>query len=171
MFSVQQKRDISDAVQRILRSTNHPELPETGEISFSLHVDGAADWSFADIRNNGAVGDPGVNPHNEKIAEMPPEAARTLIEEAEALAAPSETFLREMLKKVIEESLPTVNKRLFKAEAIIIDYNKRLNALEDFLTPIIEDNLIQHHDTQLNNLMTAIRQLGNAEINKTLKGD
>lgn len=64
MFSVAQKRSIADAVQRILRETNHPELP-AGEIQFSLHVDGAEAWSWADIRNNGAVTNPGVNPWNE----------------------------------------------------------------------------------------------------------
>ena len=41
MFSVRQKQEISAAVQKILRDTNHPELPD-GEISFELHVDGAA---------------------------------------------------------------------------------------------------------------------------------
>lgn len=65
MFSVQQKREIADAVQRILRETNHPELPK-GEVQFALHVWGAADWSWADIRNNGAVTNPGVNPWNER---------------------------------------------------------------------------------------------------------
>ena len=64
MFSVQQKRDISDAVQKILKDTNHPELPE-GEINFQLHVDGAANWSWADIQNNGAITNPNINPHNE----------------------------------------------------------------------------------------------------------
>lgn len=67
MFSVQQKREISDAVQKILRDTNHPELP-AGEISFHLHVDGAEGWSWADIKNNGAIADPGINPHNEMVA-------------------------------------------------------------------------------------------------------
>jgi len=65
MFSVQQKRKISDEVQKILRDTNHPELPQ-GEIQFSLHVDGAESWSWADIKNNGAVTNPTVNPWNEK---------------------------------------------------------------------------------------------------------
>ena len=64
MFSVRQKREISDAVQKILRATRHPELPD-GEINFLLHVDGAESWSWADIRNNGAVTNPGVNIHNE----------------------------------------------------------------------------------------------------------
>lgn len=65
MFSVQQKQDISEKVQKILRETNHSELPRE-EIQFSLHVDGAATWSWADIRNNGAIGLPAVNPHNER---------------------------------------------------------------------------------------------------------
>lgn len=64
MFSVRQKREIAEAVQKILRKTNHPELPE-GEISFQLYVNGAEIWSWADIRNNAAVENPGVNPHNE----------------------------------------------------------------------------------------------------------
>lgn len=64
MFSVQQKREISEAVQKILRDTNHPELPE-GEIQFALQVAGKESWSWADIRNNGAVKEPGINPHNE----------------------------------------------------------------------------------------------------------
>jgi len=65
MFSVRQKREIADKVQQILRETGHPELPE-GEIIFNLHVDGAEAWSWADIRNNGAVENPEVNPWNEK---------------------------------------------------------------------------------------------------------
>lgn len=64
MFSLKQKREISDAIQKILRATNHPELPQ-GEIQFSLHVDGEQSWSWADIKNNGAVSNPGINPWNE----------------------------------------------------------------------------------------------------------
>lgn len=63
MFSVNQKRQIADAVQKILRDTGHPELP-VGEIQFQLHVEGAESWSWADIRNNGAVDAPGINPWN-----------------------------------------------------------------------------------------------------------
>ncbi len=81
MFSIQQKRDISDAVQQILQVTNHAELPQ-GEINFSLHVDGAESWSWADIRNNGAVGNPGVNSHNELMASIPEEEGRDLIAKA-----------------------------------------------------------------------------------------
>lgn len=65
MFSVRQKRMISEAVQKILRETNHPELPE-GEIEFNLHVKGAENWSWADIKNNGSVVNPDVNPWNEQ---------------------------------------------------------------------------------------------------------
>ena len=64
LFSVKQKREIADKVQKILRETNHPELPE-GEISFHLHVLGAESWSWADIKNNGSVTNPQVNPWNE----------------------------------------------------------------------------------------------------------
>ena len=73
MFSVSQKRAISDKLQAILRETAHPELP-AGEIQFSLHVSGAEAWSWADIRNNGAVSSPDVNPWNEKqAAKLPPQ--------------------------------------------------------------------------------------------------
>ena len=64
MFSTKQKREIADAVQKVLRETNHPELPK-GEISFALHVAGAESWSWADIRNNDVADNPGVNPWNE----------------------------------------------------------------------------------------------------------
>jgi hypothetical protein len=64
MFSVEQKREIADAVQTLLRNTNHPELPQE-EIQFLLHVKGKENWSWANIRNNGAILSPGVNPWNE----------------------------------------------------------------------------------------------------------
>ncbi len=66
MFSVRQKREIADAVQQILRSTNHPELPE-GEIEFRLHVAGAGRLDYADIHNNGAVPEPEINSYNEQM--------------------------------------------------------------------------------------------------------
>jgi hypothetical protein len=66
MFSTRQKREIADAVAKILRDTNHPELP-AGEISFRLHVLGAESWSWADIQNNGAVTVPSTNPWNERM--------------------------------------------------------------------------------------------------------
>lgn len=65
MFSIAQKRDISDKIQKILRETNHPELPKEEEIKFSLHVEGAENWSWADIKNNKAVVNPVPNSWNE----------------------------------------------------------------------------------------------------------
>lgn len=71
MFSVRQKRGIAEKVQAVLRETRHSELPE-GEIQFTLRVEGAEPWSWAEIRNNGAVENPSVNPHNERMdAETP----------------------------------------------------------------------------------------------------
>ena len=68
MFSIRQKREISEKIQTILRETNHPELSKE-EIEFHLHVKGSSNWSWADIKNNGAVINPEAeaNPHNEKI--------------------------------------------------------------------------------------------------------
>lgn len=67
MFSVRQKREISEKVQAVLRETNHPELPDEGEeIRFLLHVVGKETWSWADIVNNEAIENPSVNPHNER---------------------------------------------------------------------------------------------------------
>lgn len=65
MFSIREKREIAEIIQILLRNTNHPELPQAGEIAFHLHVKGAGSWSWADIRNNGAVVDPIANPYNE----------------------------------------------------------------------------------------------------------
>ena len=51
MFSVEEKQKIADAVERVLLSFNHPEMP-TNRPVFSLHVDGKEDWSWADIEPN-----------------------------------------------------------------------------------------------------------------------
>ena len=64
MFSVKQKRDIANKIQGILKETLHPELPKD-EIQFHLHVEGAEGWSWADIKNNGAIEKPNINPWNE----------------------------------------------------------------------------------------------------------
>ena len=65
MFSIQQKRYISEAIQKILRETNHPELPKEGEIKFHLYVVGSAPIFWADILNNCAVNDPTPDPWEE----------------------------------------------------------------------------------------------------------
>lgn len=68
MFSVEQKRAISDGVQKLLRDTAHPELPDD-EITFQLQVVGATAMSWATIQNNEAVPNPDVNPYNEQQAQ------------------------------------------------------------------------------------------------------
>ena len=70
MFSVEQKRQISATVEKVLLDFNHPEMP-TERPNFSLHVDGKESWSFADISPNWTFDDknlPGVNPWNEQVA-------------------------------------------------------------------------------------------------------
>jgi hypothetical protein len=64
MFSVRQKREIADKIQKILRETDHPELPE-GEIEFQIYIRGKEAWSYANIKNNAACLEPWVNPWNE----------------------------------------------------------------------------------------------------------
>jgi len=66
MFSIAQKRSISERVQSILQNTNHPELPTEGEIQFTLSVKGAESWSWAEIKNNAAVPSLCVNLWNER---------------------------------------------------------------------------------------------------------
>ena len=63
MFSIEQKRDISDKIQKILRDTNHPELPE-GEIIFVIEIEGKEYCSRAKIKNNAP--NPTVNPCNDR---------------------------------------------------------------------------------------------------------
>ncbi len=71
MFSVRQKREISDSIQKILRETHHPELPNK-EISFLLSVSGASVGSWAEIKNNGAVKEPSINEWNESQDSIKP---------------------------------------------------------------------------------------------------
>jgi hypothetical protein len=67
MFSMRQKQEISAAVEKLLLSYNHPEMPSE-KPRFVLHVHGAEDWSYAVIEPNWTFNDknkPGINPHNE----------------------------------------------------------------------------------------------------------
>lgn len=68
MFSVAEKRKISEAVEKVLLELKHPEMPEA-KPKFALHVGGKESWSFADIQPNW-VFDGGkeikVNPWNEQ---------------------------------------------------------------------------------------------------------
>jgi hypothetical protein len=71
MFSPQQKREISMKVQAILQETANDELPD-GEVQFILHVDGAEDWSWANIRNSGARDIPVPNVLIRNMTASPP---------------------------------------------------------------------------------------------------
>lgn len=69
MFSVAQKQKIADAVEKVILSFNHPEMPKEHPV-FMLHVEGAESWSWADIEPNWTYGKdnhPGINPHNERM--------------------------------------------------------------------------------------------------------
>jgi hypothetical protein len=191
MFSIQQKRDISDAVQKVLRATMHPELPISGEISFLLHVDGAESWSFADIQNNGAVGDPGMNPHNELMASIPEEQARGLIEEGKKLSEAATGFPdprntpEDFMKEVIRGELKQLSGRLgslvkavegFAQEGVTArtqldtlqnDHHAheiRITQIEAALgaTADSDANALLSLPDRMRNLETAVRQLGNS---------
>lgn len=51
MLSTYQKRVLARKVQDLLQEIDDDELPLQGEIHFILHIDGAEDWSWANIRN------------------------------------------------------------------------------------------------------------------------
>lgn len=68
MFSMEQKRKISEIVEKAILKLNHPEMPKE-KPKFKLHIDGEKSWSFADIKPNWVFDDehkkPGINPFNE----------------------------------------------------------------------------------------------------------
>ena len=51
MFSKDEKKKISAAIEKALLEINHPEMPKEKPV-FKLHVDGKEQWSFADIEPN-----------------------------------------------------------------------------------------------------------------------
>lgn len=69
MFSLQQKKPIADAVEKVLLSFDYPEMPKMRPV-FRLHVKGAESWSWADIEPNWTFEDrePGINAWNEQSA-------------------------------------------------------------------------------------------------------
>ena len=72
MFSVDQKRQIAEAVEKVLLDFHHPEMPIT-KPKFHLHVEGAESWSWAEIEPNWVFDNdhkPGVNLWNEQIADQ-----------------------------------------------------------------------------------------------------
>ena len=68
MFSVAQKQQIAGAVEQVLLSFKHPEMP-TEKPKFTLRVYGKKDWSWAEITPNWTFNKenpPSINPHNEQ---------------------------------------------------------------------------------------------------------
>ena len=67
MFSIEEKKQIAAAVEKVLLDLRHPEMP-TEKPVFHLHVDGKESWSWADIKPNwtfdGKEAQP-LNPWNE----------------------------------------------------------------------------------------------------------
>ena len=51
MFDQNEKQWIAKEVEKILLKLNHPEMTKE-KVNFKLHVDGAEDWSWADIVPN-----------------------------------------------------------------------------------------------------------------------
>ena len=70
MFSLEQKKAIATAIEKVLLDVHHPEMP-TERLKFHLHVDGKEAWSWADIEPNWTFENrtPGMNPWNELQAE------------------------------------------------------------------------------------------------------
>ena len=66
MFSMKQKQHIASELEKILLELKHPEMP-TSKPMFFLRVEGAQDWSWAEIEPNWTFEHrtPGINPHNE----------------------------------------------------------------------------------------------------------
>jgi len=51
MFSVEEKKKIAAVIEKTLLELNHPEMPKE-KPSFTLHVSGKEEWSWADINPN-----------------------------------------------------------------------------------------------------------------------
>ncbi len=72
MFSVKEKQHIAAVIEKTILELKHPEMP-TEKPKFKIHIDGAEDWSFADIEPNWTYdkdNKPGVNPFNEVLREV-----------------------------------------------------------------------------------------------------
>ena len=138
MFPVEQKRDIANAVQKILRDTGHPELPIT-EIKFMLHVHGRFQWSWANIKNNRAISNPLVNPWNEAQATPPdPQHGRDVKPEHGTLACelPAPKPLAQYLMEYIEHEIENRNIDITTNKGVIMlsaDYNSWRELLEQAL--------------------------------------
>ena len=71
MFSKREKMEISEAIEKLLLSFDHPEMPKE-KPNFKIHIDGKESWSWADIEPNWKFSEknnPGVNEWNENARE------------------------------------------------------------------------------------------------------
>ena len=67
MFSVKEKQFIASQIEKMLLDLDHPEMPKE-KPTFTLKVEGKADWSWAEIKPNWTFGMDNplkVNPFNE----------------------------------------------------------------------------------------------------------
>ena len=66
MFSIQEKRQIAEEIEKLLLNFNHPEMP-TEKPVFTLEVIGKETWSWAVIKPNWEITEPEktANPWNE----------------------------------------------------------------------------------------------------------
>lgn len=67
MFSMEEKKWLAAEVEKLVLSLKHPEMPEDKPM-FTLRVEGAESWSWAEIKPNWTFGKEGAkveNPWNE----------------------------------------------------------------------------------------------------------
>ena len=69
MFSVAEKRKLAGLIEAALLAFAHPEMPSERP-SFTLHVEGKNDWSWADIGPNWQHDPTNPNPWNEVAREV-----------------------------------------------------------------------------------------------------
>ena len=75
MFSFKEKQKIAYAIEKLLLSLSHPEMPND-KPNFSLHVKGKESWSWAVIKPNWTYDEnnkPSINIFNEISRYLLPE--------------------------------------------------------------------------------------------------
>lgn len=75
MFSVKEKQHLAAVIEKALLDLKHPEMP-SDKPSFTLKVDGAESWSWAEIKPNWSFGGKTAstpNPWNEVARDILPD--------------------------------------------------------------------------------------------------
>ena len=126
MFSVRQKKMISESIEKLIRYINHPEM-DNDNIRFRIHIDGKEPWSFADITDNKTAQDNGVrvNPWNESQDD-------TAKCEVECLVWNGDMLRDKNWQK-------TVSHFLKGTDAIRISCESEVTTGEDFPFPVVEN--------------------------------